>query len=256
MPNSTFLLGGDLPVHRIGYGAMRLTGQPGNFGPYADWEDGKALLARAVQLGVNFIDTARSYGPDWNEKIISEALHPYAAGLVIATKGGIDKPGGKIAVDASPETLDRQIDDARVKLRLDRIDLFQLHRVDPNTPLERSVEAMAKARDDGRVRHIGLSNITLDQLKSALAIAPIASVQNRFNSAEQADAELVDFTAEHGIAYLPYGPLGANPMQPGAALEATEALRWLLDRAPNIIVIPGTTRIAHLEANMAVLPAD
>jgi pyridoxine 4-dehydrogenase len=247
----TFALGGDLPVNRIGYGAMRLTGQPGNFGPYANWEQGKALLRRAVDLGVTFIATARAYGPGWNEELIADALHPYAPGVVIATKGGIDKfSPTQLVRNASPATLRRQIEDARARLQLDRIDLFQLHWVDPATPLEVSVEALAAAREDGLIRHIGLSNVTLDELRRAERIAPIASVQNRFNSAERGDQALVDYTAAQSIAFIAYGPLGAHPMQRGAILEPVAALRWLLDRAPNVLVIPGTTSITHLEANL------
>jgi pyridoxine 4-dehydrogenase len=252
MTESThFILGGELTVNRIGYGAMRLTGQPGNYGPYADWQGGKALLRRAVEHGVNFIDTARAYGPGHNEGLIAEALHPYAPGLVIATKGGVDKgDGGKIIVDGSPATLARQIDEALVRLKLDRIDLFQLHRVDPNVSIEDSVGAVETARRAGKVRLIGLSNVDRAQLDRALEVAPIASVQNRFNEAEQSDGALVDYTASKGIAFIPYGPLGAHPMQKGALLPAQGALSWLLDRSPNIIVIPGTTSIAHLEENI------
>ena len=203
----TFALGGQITVNRLGYGAMRLTGQPGNYGPYADWGGGKTLLRRAVELGVNFIDTARSYGPGHNEALITEALHPYAPNVVIATKGGIDKPGGKIVVDGSPATITRQIDEALVRLKNDRIDLFQLHRVDPQVPIEDSVAAIEAARLAGKVRLIGLSNVTRSELDRALAVAPIASVQNRFNSAERGDADLVEYTAGQGIAFIPYGPL-------------------------------------------------
>ncbi|MEL6136162.1 MAG: aldo/keto reductase [Cyanobacteria bacterium J06628_6] len=247
---TTFKLGGELSVNRIGYGAMRLTGQPGNFGPYADWEQGKALLQRAVKLGVNLFDSARSYGPEWTDKLIGEAID--ARSVVVATKGGVDKPApGQIVVDGSPATLMQQIDDALRNLRVDRIDLFQLHRVDPKTPLETSVEALKTAQDAGKIRFIGLSNVDRAQLDRALAVAPIASVQNRFNQAEQSQNDLVDYTAEKGIAFIPYGPLGANPMRQGAALPAQSALAWLLQRSPNIIVIPGTTSIAHLEENVA-----
>jgi pyridoxine 4-dehydrogenase len=230
---------------------MRLTGQPGNYGPYADWAGGMALLRRAVQLGVNFIDTARSYGPSYNERLIAEALHPYPSDLVIATKGGVDKQaGGKIVVDGSPSTLKRQVEDALAILRLERIDLFQLHRVDPKVPIEESVGALSQLVSDGKIRFVGLSNVSIPLLERALAIHPIASVQNRFNEVEQGDAAIVEFTAARGIAFIPYGPLGANPMQRGAALEPGQALRWLLAESPNIIVIPGTTSIKHLEENL------
>ena len=248
----TFNLGGELAVNRLGFGAMRLTGQPGNFGPYADWEGGKALLRRAADLGVTFFDSARSYGPEWADRLIAEALHPYAPGIVVATKGGIDKPApDRITADGSPATLRRQIDDALINLKVERIDLFQLHRVDPQTPIEVSVGALADARRDGKIRLIGLSNVDRGQLDRALAVAPIASVQNRYNQAERVHDALVDYTASKGIAFIPYGPLGAQPLRPGAALPAQEALAWLLRRAPNIVVIPGTTSIAHLEENVA-----
>jgi pyridoxine 4-dehydrogenase len=257
-----FLLGGELPVNRIGFGAMRLTGQPGNFGPYADWEAGKRLLRRAVELGVTFIDTALAYGPQWNEKLIADALHPYREGLVIATKGGIDKLSPTQMVrDASPTTLKAQIDQALVNLRTDRIDLFQLHWIDGKTPIEESVRAMDEARQAGKIRLIGLCNVSADEYKRARAVAPIASVQNRYNIVEREHDALVDLTAKAGAAFIPYGPLGAHPMQKGAPLAqgvatndrtpAQTALRQLLDRSPNIIVIPGTTSIVHLEENMA-----
>jgi pyridoxine 4-dehydrogenase len=247
-----FAIGGDLVVSRIGFGAMRLTGQPGNFGPYPDWHHGKAVLRRAVELGVTFIDTALSYGPRWNEALIAEALHPYPSNLVIATKGGVDKPAqGQIDVDGSPQALARQVDDALARLKLERIDLFQLHRVDPHIAVEESVGALASLQRAGKVRHIGLSNVNRKELERAIAVAPIASIQNRFNENERSDGELVDFAAENGIAFLPYGPLGGDPMKRGASLPPQAALSWLLARASNVIVIPGTTSIAHLEENMA-----
>lgn len=246
--DKTFRIGGDLEVNRLGYGAMRLTGQPRNFGPYADWKSGLALLRRAAKLGVNFFDSAWSYGPETADQIVGEALAGQP--VAIATKGGVDKPApDRIVVDGSRDALNRQIDKALVNLRRDQIDLFQLHRVDPDTPIETSVAALAQAQADGRIRHIGLSNITRDDLDRALSAAPIASVQNRFNMSEADDAGLVDYTAQKGIAFIPYGPLGANPMQQGAKLEPREALAWLLKRSPNIIVIPGTTSIEHLEQN-------
>ncbi len=248
----TFKIGGNLEVNRLGYGAMRLTGQPGNFGPYENWDQGIALVRRAYELGVAFFDSAWAYGPEHADRLVGEALEGLPA--VIATKGGVDKPApGNIVVDGSRDALLRQIDQALVNLRVDQIDLFQLHRVDPNTDIEVSIEALAEAEADGRIRHIGLSNVSRDGLDRALKVAPIASVQNRFNSAESADAALVDYTASLGIAYIPYGPLGAHPMQQGAKLAPADALRWLLERSPNIVVIPGTTSIAHLEDNMTAL---
>lgn len=249
---ATFRLGGERDINRLGFGAMRLTGQPGNFGPFPDWDGGLALLRRAADLGVNFFDSAWAYGPETADQIVGEALAE--RDVLLATKGGVDKPEpGRIIVDGAPETLRRQILKARTNLRRDTIDLFQLHRVDPRVPIERSVEALAAAQKDQLIHHIGLSNVSLEQLKRAMNVAPIASVQNRFNMAEQADSELVDFTTEHDIAFIPYGPLGANPMQRGAALAPVPALRWLLQRAPNIVVIPGTTQIAHLEENVTAL---
>ncbi len=251
----TFAIGGDLHVNRLGYGAMRLTGQPGNFGPYEDWEGGLALLRSAADLGVAFFDSAWAYGPESADQIVGEALE--GRDVFLATKGGVDKrrsPNGdgvQITVDGSRDTLLRQIDKALVNLRVDRIDLFQLHRPDPNTPLEVSVSALAEAQADGRIAHIGLSNVTRADLDRALAVARIASVQNRFNMAEPDADELVDYTASKGVAFIPYGPLGANPMRQGAKLEPREALAWLLKRSPNIVVIPGTTSIQHLEQNWA-----
>ena len=184
--------------------------------------------------------------------MLGEALHAYGSQVVIGTKGGIDKPApGQIQVDGSPATLKRQIDEALVNLKVDRIDLFQLHRVDPNTPIEASVTALKEAQTAGKIRLIGLSNVDRSQLDRALAIAPIASIQNRFNQTERGQDSLVDYTAERGIAFIPYGPLGAHPMKPGAALPAQSALTWLLRRSPNIVVIPGTTSITHLEENWA-----
>ncbi|MEO0768135.1 MAG: aldo/keto reductase [Cyanobacteria bacterium J06649_4] len=268
----TFNIGGDMTVNRLGYGAMRLTGQPSNFGPYADWEGGKALLQRAIALGVNFIDTAEAYGPGDNEEIIADALYPYSDDLVIATKGGIFKPApGDIRADASPENLRRGIEGSSRRLKLDRIDLYQLHRPDPKVPFSQSVQTLAEARQAGKIRHIGLSNVTLEQLKEAQEIAPIASVQNRFSLSNRTHADLLDYTTAQGIAFIPHGSLGAHPLKRGTPLSTAEgaiselaktrgvtttqiALAWLLHRAPNIILIPGTTTISHLEENVEASP--
>lgn len=246
----SFAIGGDMDVNRIGFGAMRLTGQPGNYGPYPDWDGGVALLRQAYELGVRFFDSAYAYGPGWADRILGEALGDSDAEL--ATKGGVDKPApGQITVDGSPETLRRQVGLAQENLRRDQIDLFQLHRVDPQTPIETSITALAEMQAEGLIRHIGLSNVDQEQLERALSVAPIASVQNRFNAAERAAETMVEFTTARGIAFIPYGPLGAHPMEAGAKLKPQIALAWLLKRAPNIVVIPGTTNPAHLDANVA-----
>jgi aryl-alcohol dehydrogenase-like predicted oxidoreductase len=251
MTLSLFKPDGATPINRIGMGVMRLTGQPGNFGPYPNWDQGVALLREAADIGVQLFDSARAYGPGHADRLLGEALGN-REGVMLATKGGVDKPEpGRITIDGRPATLLRQIEQARAWLRRDRIDLFQLHRVDPETPIERSVEALALAQSRGWITHIGLSNVTRADLDRAHAVAPIASVQNRFNSADQDDADLVDYTAGLGIAYLPYGPLGAGPMQHGAALDPADAMRWLMARSPNIIAIPGTTNPEHLRANVA-----
>ncbi|MEO1244625.1 MAG: aldo/keto reductase [Pseudomonadota bacterium] len=238
-------------MNRLGFGAMRLTGQPGNFGPYPNWEQGKRLLRRAVELGVEFFDSARAYGPEWADKLLADALHPYADKVVVATKGGVDKLApDQIVTDGRPQTLLRQVDAALTNLKLERIELFQLHRVDPKVDIEESVGALEAARNAGKLRFIGLSNVNREQLDRALRVAPIASLQNRYNQAEREQDALVDYTAHKGIAFIPYGPLGAHPMKQGAALPARASLAWLLERSPNIVVIPGTTSIAHLEENV------
>lgn len=266
---NTFLIGGDLPVHRLGYGAMRLCGQPGNFGPYADWPAGEQLLRRAVELGVNFIDTAEAYGPGFNEELIASALYPYAPGLVIATKGGVTKEApDRIFPDGRPERLRRAVEASLQRLKLERIDLYQWHRPDPAVPLADSIGELARLQVEGKIRHLGLSNVTAEQLEAARAIVPIASVQNRFNLAERGAGEVLDLCTTHGIAFLPYGPLGAQPLQHGAPLAenrgalaavaqrhgatpAQIALAWALRRAPNILVIPGTTSLVHLQENVS-----
>lgn len=248
MTNTTYKIADDLTVNRLGYGAMRLTDQPSNFGPYPQWDQGLTLLRRAADLGANFFDSAWAYGPEFADRIVGEALE--GRDVVLATKGGVDKPEpGKIVTDGSRDSLLHQVDRALVNLRRDRIDLFQLHRVDPETPIETSVAALAEAQADGRIGHIGLSNVSRVQLDRARSVAPIASVQNRFNMDEADEDNLVDYTASKGIAFIPYGPLGAHPMRQGAKLEPKEALAWLLKRSPNIVVIPGTTSIQHLEEN-------
>ena len=279
MTPPTFFLGGDLPVHRIGYGAMRLCGQPGNFGPFANWAAGEKLLRRAVELGVNFFDTAEAYGPGNNEEIIAAALHPYREGLVIATKGGVTKTSPTtVFPDGRPENLRRACEASLRRLRMDRIDLYQLHRPDPKVPFADSVGTLATLRAEGKIRHVGLSNVTLAQIGEARAIVPIISVQNRCNLRERSADDVIDFCEQHRIAFLPYGPLGAQPFERNAPLTAPTgslaaiatrlgatpaqvALAWLLHRSPNVVIIPGTTTVSHLEENIAaadvaLTPAD
>ncbi|KST61866.1 aldo/keto reductase [Mastigocoleus testarum] len=264
-----FAIGDDLLVNRIGYGAMRLTGQPGNFGPYANWEEGEQLLRRAVELGVNFIDTAEAYGPGFNEEIIASALHPYPEDLVIATKGGINKPTpDNIQADGRPESLRRSVEASLKRLKLEQIDLYQLHRPDRKVPFAESIGALAKLKQEGKIRHIGISNVTLEQIEEAISIVEIASVQNRFSFSEHTNQDILDYCTQNKIAFIPYGSLGAHPLKRGAPLATSEgiladiavqkgvkpnqiALAWLLHYAPNIILIPGTTTISHLEENMA-----
>ena len=269
MNNKTiFKLGGELSINRLGYGAMRLTGQPGNFGPYADWEGGKQLLRRTIELGVNFIDTAEAYGPGANEEIIADALHPYRVDMVIATKGWIYKPApNNIQADGRPESLRRGVDASLQRLKVDRLDLYQLHRPDPNVPFSESIQTLAELQQAGKIRLIGVSNITLEQLKQAQAITPVASVQNRFSLIDRTHEDILNYCTANNIAFIPYGSLGAHPLKQGSPLanangvlrqiaevhnvSSTQiALAWLLHRAPNILLIPGTTTITHLEENM------
>jgi pyridoxine 4-dehydrogenase len=273
-PSLTFRFNDGTEVRRFGYGAMRLTGQPGNFGPYAAWEDGKKVLQRALELGVNFIDTARAYGPGWNERIVAEALHPYPDGLFIATKGGVVKKSAtERYLDGTPNGLRRDCEESLKNLRVDCIDLYQLHWVDPDVPLRESVLGLTRLQEEGKIRLIGLSNITVEQLEEVHSVARIASVQNRYSVTEHQADPIVDYCAREGIAFIPYGPLGADPMKQGAPLATATgpladvgktlgvttsqvALSWLLHRAGNILPIPGTTSIAHLEENLAAAELD
>ncbi len=268
----TFKIGGDLTVNRLGYGAMRLSGQPGNFGAYPDWEGGEQLLRRAVELGVNFIDTAEAYGAGFNEQIIASALHPYNDDLVIATKGGINKSApDSIKADASPEFLRSGVEGSLQRLKLEQIDLYQLHRPDPKVPFAESIGALKELRDEGKIRHLGLSNVTIEQIEEARQIVPIVSVQNKYSISDRSFENVLDYCTKNDIAFIPHGSLGAHPLKQGAPLANAEgviadiannkdvkpnqiALAWLLHRAPNIILIPGTTTIAHLEENMAASP--
>ncbi len=258
----TLTLGGETEVRRMGFGAMRLTGD-GIWGDPANPEAAKDVLRRAIELGVNFIDTADSYGPEVSERLIAEALHPYPDDLVIATKGGFVRsaPGGW-EPDARPEHLREACEGSLRRLRLDRIALYQLHRPDPNVPLEESVGAIAELRSEGKIRHVGLSNVSAEQLERARELMPVVSVQNRYSVAERDSDPLVDLCEGDGLAFIPYFPLVAGSVTeqggPGERVarshEATVAqiaLAWLLHRSPAMLPIPGTSSVAHLEENVA-----
>jgi len=251
---------GDLTVNRLGYGAMRITGK-GVWGEPDDRAAAVATLRRAVELGVNFIDTADSYGPYVSEEIISEALAPYPPGLVIATKAGWERVGpGKWSHNASPAHLEAALEGSLKRLRLDRIDVFQLHIPDPAVSFDASMNTLARLRDQGKIRHVALSNVTLEHLERARKIVPIISVQNRYSFADREWDYLLDHCAENNIAFIPWAPLGQNRqaheiLEKGAAsIGATPlqvALAWLLQRSPVILPIPGTSSVAHLEENVA-----
>jgi pyridoxine 4-dehydrogenase len=256
----TFNLGGDLTVNRLGYGAMRITG-PGIWGPPADKAASLATLRRAVELGVNLIDTADSYGPAVSEELIAEALFPYPAGLVIATKGGWERPGpNQWTHNASPKHLAQALEGSLKRLRLDRIDVYQLHAPDNAVSFEASVETLAKLRQQGKIRHVALSNVTREHIERARAIVPIVSVQNRYSFADRESDFIVDHCTQNGIAFIPWAPLGQAKKAHEAIekiakqLKATPlqvALAWLLKRSRVILPIPGTSSVAHLEENIA-----
>lgn len=266
-----FAIGGDLHVNRLGFGAMRITGQ-GIWGPPADRSNAIAVLRRAVELDVNLIDTADSYGPNVSEELIAEALRPYPSDLVIATKGGHTRSGPNQWTPAcSPDHLRSALEGSLKRLGLERIDLYQLHRPDPKVPFEDSVGALADLQRQGKIRHVGLSNVSVAQIESARKIVTVVSVQNRFNNATRGGEvfngvandetlRVVDYCTEHGIAFFPWGPLAAGKLSSeriSAVAKARNAapnaiaLAWLLHRSPVIIPIPGTASLEHLEENVA-----
>jgi len=238
--SSTFLLGGELEVRRLGFGAMRIV---------EDADEGQRVLRRAVELGVNLIDTADIYGAGRSEELIAEALHPYPDGLVIATKGGLGYGFQERARDARPERLRQACDESLRRLRLERLDLYQLHRHDPEVPIEESVGALEELRREGKIRLIGLSNVSVGQLRAAQSVTGIVSVQNQFNRGLLTSEELLAACEAEGIAFMPWEPLGEGLGEPAAEL------RWLLDRSPVMLPIPGTSRVEHLEANMRAVAA-
>jgi aryl-alcohol dehydrogenase-like predicted oxidoreductase len=256
----TFTIAGDLTVNRLGYGAMRITGT-GVWGPPADKAASLATLRRAVELGVDLIDTADSYGPGTSEELIAEALYPYPAGLVIATKGGWERPGpGQWTHNASPKHLAEALDGSLKRLRLDRIDVYQLHAPDNAVSFEASVEALARLREQGKIRHVALSNVTREHVERARRIVPIVAVQNRYSFADRESDFIVDYCEQNNIAFLPWAPLGQAKEAHEAIkkvandLDATPlqvALAWLLKRSKVVLPIPGTSSVKHLEENIA-----
>jgi pyridoxine 4-dehydrogenase len=260
--SGTFLLGGELPVVRLGFGAMQITG-PGVWGPPKDHDGAIRVLRRAVELGVTLIDTADAYGPYVSEELIREALHPYPAGLVIATKAGLVRtgPGGWHAV-GRPEYLRQEAEMSLRRLGQDALDLFQLHRPDPAVPLADQVGTLADLQREGKVRYLGLSNVTVEQTVEASGIAQIVSVQNLYNIADRSAAAVLEHCENNGIGFIPWIPVGSGQLaRPGGPLDelakqygatpAQLAIAWLLRRSPVMLPIPGTSSVAHLEENVA-----
>jgi pyridoxine 4-dehydrogenase len=258
----TFKIGGDLEVRRLGFGAMRITGD-GIWGPPDDPEEARRLLRRVVELGVNLIDTADSYGPEVSENLIAEALHPYPEGLVIATKGGLRRSGpGQWPRDGRPERLKECCEASLRRLRLERIDLYQLHSPDPQVPLEDSLGALKELQDEGKVRHIGISNVSGKELERARAVVDIVTVQNRYNLTDRHSESLLETCERDGIGFIPWFPLAIGELaRQGGPLDDLArrhdaapgqlALAWLLARSPVMLPIPGTSSIEHLEENVA-----
>ncbi len=258
-PAGTLDVGGDLTVNRLGFGAMRITG-PGVWGDPPDREQAKAVLRRALELGVNFIDTADAYGPDVSETLIAEALSPYPDDLVIATKGGLVRSGpGRWKADGRPDHLRAACEGSLRRLKLDQIPLYQFHRPDPTVPLADSIETLVALKNEGKIRHIGLSNVTETQLREAQQLVPIVSIQNRYNVSDRSSEDLVDLCEQEQLVFLPWAPIqdaGANPAVSAAAAHHGATLHqivcaWHLARSPQILPIPGTGSIGHLEENVA-----
>ena len=258
----TFKIGGDLEVRRLGFGAMRITGD-GIWGPPDDPEEARRLLRRVVELGVNLIDTADSYGPEVSENLIAEALHPYPEGLVIATKGGLRRSGpGQWPRDGRPERLKECCEASLRRLRLERIDLYQLHSPDPQVPLEDSMGALKELQDEGKIRHIGISNVSVQELERARAVVDVVTVQNRYNLTDRHSESVLETCERDGIGFIPWFPLAIGELaRPGGPLDDLArrhdaapgqlALAWLLARSPVMLPIPGTSSIEHLEENVA-----
>lgn len=258
--NKTFTIGGDLMVNRMGYGAMRITGE-GVWGPPRDQEEAIRVLRRCIELGINFIDTADSYGPYISEELIAEALYPYPQDLVIATKGGLTRTGPNVwPVNSSPEHLREALEGSLERLKLDRIDLYQLHRVDPNVPYEKTLEFLQDAQERGLVKHLGLSEVNVEQIKKAQEYFKVVSVQNKYSIEYRHWESVLQYCEEQGMAFIPWYPLGGGNMTLMGKLESIGkkydagprqvALSWLLHHSPNILLIPGTSKVKHLEENV------
>jgi pyridoxine 4-dehydrogenase len=264
--SGTFLIGGDLPVHRLGYGTMRLVGE-GAWGEPADAAEAKRVLRRAVELGVNLIDTADAYGPEIAERLIGETLYPYPPGLVIATKGGITRQGpAKTEFVGRAGYLIQCVEMSLRRLKLERIDLYQLHRIDPRTPLEESLGALKRMQEQGKIRHIGLSEVAPEEIEEARKIVPIVTVQNRYSLADRRHEKTLIYCEREVIGFMPWYPINAGKLlkheHPAAqtlkkiaalhsATVAQLSLAWLLERSPVMLPIPGTSKVAHLEENVA-----
>ena len=260
--SGTFTLGGDLTVHRMGYGAMRITGQ-GIWGDPKDPAECRRVLKRALDLGVNFIDTADSYGPEVSENLIAEALYPYAGDLVIATKGGLTRQGpDQWNPVGRPEYLRQCVEMSLRRLKTDTIDLYQLHRIDPKVPAEETLGALKDLQTQGKIKHVGLSEVSVEELQHAQTIVDIVSVQNLYNLSERKSETLLDYCTEKSIGFIPWFPVaGGDLVKPGGVLDqsakqhgasvAQLALAWLLKRSPVMLPIPGTSSVAHLEENVA-----
>jgi aryl-alcohol dehydrogenase-like predicted oxidoreductase len=260
--SGTFALGGDLHVNRLGYGAMRLTGE-GVWGEPKDIENAHKVFRRAVELGVNFIDTADSYGPEVSERILGEALAPYQSGVVIATKAGLTRQGpNKWLPVGRPEYLQQQVEMSLRRLKLERLDLWQLHRIDPKVPVEESLGVIARLQRQGKIRHVGLSEVKVPDIEQARKVVEIVSVQNEYNLGNRKHDDVVDYCTQHNIAFIPWFPVAAGKLaQPGGKLDSAArqhgstvsqlSLAWLLHRSPVILPIPGTSSLGHLEENIA-----
>jgi pyridoxine 4-dehydrogenase len=258
----TFKIGGDLEVRRLGFGAMRITGD-GIWGPPDDPEAARNLVRRVVELGVNLIDTADSYGPEVSENLIADALHPYPDGLVIATKGGLQRTGpGQWPRDGRPEHLREACEGSLRRLKLERIDLYQLHAPDPEVPYEDSIGTLKELQDEGKIRHIGISNVSVEQLGQARELIEVVTVQNRYNLTDRSSEDVLEACEAAGIGFIPWYPLATGSLAaPGGALDEVAhahdatpgqvALAWLLARSRVMLPIPGTSSVEHLEENMA-----